>query len=359
MSKSRKILGALLAVVMVLSVLSISAFAAGATSYEEDASFTQNWSLGTPTKVSGNQYKVDVILSTNYEVGPVSFKLQGVTSVDNVAVGAGYYTGALTDKANNGLVLMVPNTNGQTVVAKSCNNAVIATVTYTTSNANGAVTIANDPKNASNPGGSLVAGRCTAGTVNASDFVVGQVAYVDGQTVNPPAGSADLEVKSGSAVIINTTYTLGGQYDGVVYGFTITGIGNEMANTNFITNNLQATDGSELTIKAAKGSRYGTGSTITVGDKTYAIIIFGDANSDGRINGQDVTQINKFFKGTATSTSLTQLAAQTKRVNNVSQLTAVNAQDYTEINKHFKGVLEIDQAAMATAITNTVVDAYK
>ena len=39
MSKSRKILGALLAVVMVLSVLSISAFAAGATSYEEDASW--------------------------------------------------------------------------------------------------------------------------------------------------------------------------------------------------------------------------------------------------------------------------------------------------------------------------------
>lgn len=358
MSKSRKVLGALLAVVMVLSVLSISAFAAGATSYEEDASFTQNWSLGTPDPLGGNQYKVDVILSTNYEVGPVSFKLDGVTSVDSVAVGAGYYAGAITDKASDGRVFMVPDTSA-TVPAVSCNDAVIATVTYKTNNANGVVTIANDPKNAGNPNGTLVAARCTAGTVNASNFIVGQVAYVDGQTVNPPAGSADLEVKSGSAVIINTTYTLGGQYDGVVYGFTITGIGNEMANTNFITNNLQATDGSELTIKAAKGSRYGTGSTITVGDKTYAIVVFGDANSDGRINGQDVTQINKFFKGTATSTSLTQLAAQTKRVNNVSQLTAVNAQDYTEINKHFKGVLEIDQAAMATAITNTVVDAYK
>lgn len=361
MSKSRKVLGALLAVVMVLSVLSISAFAAGATSYEEDALYTQSWSLGTPVNVSGTQYKVDVILSTNYEVGPVSFKLDGVTSVDNVAVGAGYYAGALTDKSNDGRVFMVPDTT-DTVVAVSCNNAVIATVTYTTNNANGAVTIAKDVKHAGNPNGSLVAARCTSGSVNKSDFVVGQTTTVSGELVYEVSGeadSADLEVKSGSAVIINTTYTLGGQYDGVVYGFTITGIGNEMANTNFITNNLQATDGSELTIKAAKGSRYGTGSTITVGDKTYVIIVFGDANSDGRINGQDVTQINKFFKGTATSTSLTQLAAQTKRVNNVSQLTAVNAQDYTEINKHFKGVLEIDQAAMATAITNTVVDAYK
>ena len=65
MSKSRKVLGALLAVVMVLSVLSISAFAAGGTSYEEDASFTQSWSLGTPVSLGGNQYKVEVILSTN------------------------------------------------------------------------------------------------------------------------------------------------------------------------------------------------------------------------------------------------------------------------------------------------------
>ena len=83
MSKSRKVLGALLAVVMVLSVLSISAFAAGGTSYEEDASFTQSWSLGTPVSLGGNQYKVDVILSTNYEVGPVSFKL--VHCVNNLA----------------------------------------------------------------------------------------------------------------------------------------------------------------------------------------------------------------------------------------------------------------------------------
>ena len=360
MSKSRKVLGALLALVMVLSVLSISAFAAGATSYEEDASFTQSWSLGTPDSNGGNSYTIKVYLSTNYPVGPVSFKLEGavVTAVDE---GDDYYKGkALTTETSDvGKVFLVPNTDGETIPAVSIDGHV-ATVTYTTSNANGAVTIAADPKNADNPGGSLVAARCTAGTVNASNFVVGQVATVGGQVVNPPVGGdVELEVKSGSNVVINPTYTLGGQYDGVVYGFTITGIGNEMANTDFITNNLQASDGSELTINAAKGSRYGSGSTVTVGDKTYVIIIFGDANSDGRINGQDVTQINKFYKGTATMTAITQLAAQTKKVNNVSQLTAVNAQDYTEINKHFKGVSQIDQAAMATAITNTVVDAYK
>jgi hypothetical protein len=280
MSKSRKVLGALLAVVMVLSVLSISAFAAGATSYEEDASFTQNWSLGTPTKVSGNQYKVDVILSTNYEVGPVSFKLQGVTSVDNVAVGAGYYTGALTDKANNGLVLMVPNTNGQTVVAKSCNNAVIATVTYTTSAANGAVTIANDPKNASNPGGSLVAGRCTAGTVNASNFVVGQVAYVDGQTVNPPAAD-DVELIGKNGAIVD-------EARGYVYGIPF-------ATTNAKFSNYLSTTGVFELVDISGDGGYGSGDKInlyadeskTEPIKSYTLVIFGDLDGNGVVDVTD------------------------------------------------------------------------
>ena len=297
MSKSRKVLGALLAVVMVLSVLSISAFAAGATSYEEDASFTQNWSLGTPTKVSGNQYKVDVILSTNYEVGPVSFKLQGVTSVDNVAVGAGYYTGALTDKANNGLVLMVPNTNGQTVVAKSCNNAVIATVTYTTSNANGAVTIANDPKNASNPGGSLVAGRCTAGTVNASDFVVGQVAYVDGQTVNPPAAETPVLTGVNGAVVDDS--------NNYVYGIP--------AATANVATYLSASASGVIEITAnAAGAKNGTGATITLYNstkteviKSYTLIIFGDIDGDGEAAAPDAGILSQYANYVSDADSLT------------------------------------------------------
>lgn len=309
MSKSRKVLGALLAVVMVLSVLSISAFAAGATSYEEDASFTQNWSLGTPTNVSGNQYKVDVILSTNYEVGPVSFKLQGVTSVDNVAVGAGYYTGALTDKANSGLVFMVPNTNGQTVVAKSCNNAVIATVTYTTNNANGAVTIAKDVKHAGNPNGSLVAARCTSGSVNKSDFVVGQTTTVSGELVYEVSGeptpppvveSADLAVKSGVlGVIIDTNKKFGNAYDGVVYGDIALNKGeNKISSGAHYDSFFTATNGGSVTavksIYSGRVASWGTGTTLQVKNadgtvaKTYLVVIIGDVDGNGIIDTGDV-----------------------------------------------------------------------
>ena len=67
---SKKVIGALLAIVMVLSVFSFTVFAAGATKYEvADNEYKQIWGLRT------NGDKIDVILTTNYEVGPISFKI--------------------------------------------------------------------------------------------------------------------------------------------------------------------------------------------------------------------------------------------------------------------------------------------
>lgn len=286
MSKSRKVLGALLAVVMVLSVLSVSAFAVGGTSYEEDASFTQSWSLGTPVSLGGNQYKVDVILSTNYEVGPVSFKLEGVTSIPvEIAVGAGYYAGALTDKSDSGLVLMIPDTNGAgNIAAKSCNNAVIATVTYTTNNANGAVTIAKDVKHAGNPNGSLVAARCTSGSVNKSDFVVGQTTTVSGELVyevsgepTPPPATATLTGVNGGFV---------DETRGYVYGVP--------ASTANPTTYFSTTGYVEMVANSA-GAINGTGATLNLYSdsskgtlvKSYKLVIFGDVTGDGAVNLQD------------------------------------------------------------------------
>lgn len=283
MSKSRKVLGALLAIVMVLSVISISAFAAGATYYEEDASYTQSWSLGTPVQVSGNQYKVEVKLSTNYLVGPVSFKLEGVTTIDSVVVGAGYYPGALTDKANSGLILMIPDT-ADTVLGKSCNSAVIATVTYTTSAANGVVSIANNPKNANNPNGTLVAARLTETTVNDSDFIVGQVATVDGATVNPPAGDVTLEGTKGAVV---------DDENGYVYGVP--------ASTADVKSYLTTTGYVEIEANDA-GAKNGTGAEIKLyADsskagglvESYTLVVFGDVNGDGALSLEDAGAVGQ------------------------------------------------------------------
>ncbi len=275
MSKSRKVLGALLALVMVLSVLSISAFAVGATSYEEDTSYTQSWSLGTPVSKGGTTYEIQVMLSTNYPVGPIAFKLEGA-NVTGVVAGSEYYADILSTTSDTGKVLMIPNTT-DTVPVKSANGHV-ATVTYTTNNANGVVTIANDPKNSSSPDGSLVAARCTAGTVNASDFVVGQVAYVDGQTVNPPA------VETPTLTGVN-----GGFVDetrGYVYGVP--------AATADVTTYFSTTGHIEMVASAA-GSKNGTGATLNLYTdsskgtlvKSYTLVIFGDVDGDGVIGLPD------------------------------------------------------------------------
>lgn len=308
MSKSRKVLGALLAVVMVLSVLSISAFAAGGTSYEEDASFTQSWSLGTPTPGSDGQYSITVILSTNYEVGPVSFKLEGVTSIVSVTPNVttdntGYYA-ALTDKSDSGLVLMIPDTNGTgNVEAKSCNNAVIATVTYTTNNANGAVTIAKDVKHAGNPNGSLVAARCTSGSVNKSDFVVGQTTTVSGELVyevsgepTPPPAETPVLTGVNGAVVDNT--------NNYVYGIP--------GKTADITTYLSASASGVIKVTANDaGVTNGTGATITLCDstnkeiKSYTLVIFGDLDGDGEAALPDAGILSQYANYVTDADSLT------------------------------------------------------
>ena len=277
MSKSRKILGALLAVVMVISMFSICAFAAGDTFYEnaEDAAkYTQSWSLGTPVSQGGTTYTVQVMLSTNYPVGPIAFRLEGA-NVTGVVAGSEYYSNPLSTTSDTGMVLMIPDTT-DTVPAISVNGH-IATVTYTTNNANGVVTIANDPKNADNPGGSLVAARCTAGTVNASNFAVGQVASVGGEIINPPAQTATLTGVNGGFVDETRGYVYGvpaSTANPATY-FSTTGY------IEMVANSAGAINGTGATLNLYTDSSKGT----LV--KSYKLVIFGDVTGDGAVNLQD------------------------------------------------------------------------
>ncbi len=332
MSKSRKILGALLAVFMVLSVLSISAFAVELTGYEEDALYTQSWSLGAPVPLGGNQYKVDVILSTNYRVGPVSFKLEGVTSIpEPIAVGAGYYAGALTDKSNDGRVFMVPDTS-VTVPAVSCNDAVIATVTYTTNNANGAVTIAKDVKHAGNPDGTLVAARCTAGTVNASGFIAGQTTTVSGELVFEVSGEP---TPPATATLTGTNGGFVDEARGYVYGvpakanpatyFSTTGYIEMVANAAGYTNGTGAK--LNLYTDSSKGTLV----------KSYTLVIFGDLNNDSAVDVNDTLVLSKHVSATATIVDPVVLFASD--VAEIGSGVDVNVNDLNALNKHVSAVL--------------------
>lgn len=294
---SKKVLGALLAIVMVLSVLSVTAFAAGATSYEEDASlYHQTWALTDPVNVSGNQYTVNVILTTDYFTGPISFKLNGADTVDGVEVGSGYYAGSYKSFSPAGLVLITPNTSA-TVVAQKMTNAVVAVVTYTSAS-NATPTIVNDPKTAANPSGSLIAARCDAETVNASNLILGQTAEVLGAGEAPVVVAADLQ-PAASGVVVDTSKKFAGAYDGVIYGIPrADGGASKITTGDFYKDYVTATNGGSLTvvksIYSARGSSWGTGTEIEVHSadgslsKKYVVVLFGDVDGNGTVDTSDL-----------------------------------------------------------------------
>lgn len=328
MSKSRKVLSALLAVVMVIGMLSVCAFAAGDTFYEdaEDAAkYTQSWSLGTPVSQGGTTYTVQVMLSTNYPVGPVAFKLEGA-SVTGVVGGSEYYSNPLTTTTSGtGMVLMIPDTT-DTVPAVSVNGH-IATVTYTTSNANGVVTIAADPKNAENPAGSLVAARCTAGTVNASNFGVGQTASVSGQVINPPAQTATLSGVNGGFVDETRGYVYGvpAKTANPASYFSTTGYIELVANSAGYTNGTGAK--LNLYTDSSKGTLV----------KSYTLVIFGDLNNDSAVDVNDTLVLSKHVSATATIVDPVVLFASD--VAEIGSGVDVNVNDLNALNKHVSAVL--------------------
>ncbi len=343
---SKKVIGGLLALALVLSVFSFSVFAAG-TGYETDTSYTQTWGLANKAGSDGT-YTVDVLLTTNYPVGPIQFKIDGVDEVTSVTVGSGYYK-ATPSYGKTGLVVLTPDTSSN-LLGKKLSNAVVATVTYKSSS-NGTPAIKDDVKSASNPQGTLMAARLDGSDyVNSASFIVGQKATIialGGEMPSPT--EADLQVKSGvTGVYVDKNKTFGGKYAGAVYGFK----GVRFINTTFITDALEATDGSTLVIN--KGSKnYGTGATITVGSKTYVVVIFGDVNCDGLVNANDPTAC----KGAITDAtkapvdSPVRMAANCQVVSAAVMMHTINANDTTEVKK-IVGGLDVSKIAEKHFATN-------
>jgi hypothetical protein len=340
---SKKVIGGLLALALVLSVFSFSVFAAG-TGYETDTSYTQTWGLANKAGSDGT-YTVDVLLTTNYPVGPIQFKIDGVDEVTKVTVGSGYYN-ATPSYGKTGLVMLTPDTSSN-LLGKKLSNAVVATVTYKSSS-NGTPAIKDDVKSASKPQGTLMAARLDGSDyVNSASFIVGQKATIVPLGGEMPAPTeADLQVKSGVAgVVIDTQKTFGGAYDGVVYGFA-QAANNTFATVNYLNNSLEATDGSA--ISATKGTKgWGTGTTVTVGTKTYVVVMFGDVDGNGLINTADANATKASVNNTKIpNDSVERLAANAQNVNSDAMMHNIVTGDASAIKNHIGGK-KIDFAALA------------
>lgn len=355
---SKKIIGALLALALVLSVFSFSVFAAS-TGYDNDPDHIQTWRLSAIEAGSGGTYTVKVYLTTNYEVGPIQFKIDGVDEVTDVQLGADYYENAQVSPSKSGFVIITPNTSAP-VTVKKLTDAHVATVTYT-SEENATPTMdENDYKSASNPNGKLAAIYAEGSQyLNACNLLTGQKAKVipvGGDAPTPPATEADLQVKSGvTGVYVDKNKTFGGAYAGAVYGVTATTY-KSAAN---ITNNVEATNGGSLNIKPAdnKTGCYGTGATIEVLNadgsttgKTYVFVVFGDVDCNGLINGNDAQAVLDVVAGDASiapNNSVKRLAGNCQNVStSATMMHNLNGNDAQAIIDHVAGT-KLSQTVLA------------
>lgn len=372
MTKAKKVLSLVLAVVMVAAMFAFSASAA-----TQNATFTVSVDK-TPVTV-GEEITVTVNLETDYYTAstnvpvyydPAVFEFVAGSVVTTPIFGAGT-TGIMSynDAATGCLkVGFYPDTTAGDATAQMMNGTLFTFKLRAIANGTSDIALhAEDQKSATNVGGALYCGAYASSEPDNNPATVGQAFTINNTsaTVGSTVEAADLELKAGAAagIIIDRNKTFGEQYDGVVYGFTLADASKMLRDTAMYTSNLEATNGGSLTFTAVKVGRYncyGTGAAINVLNsdgtvaKKYAIVIFGDVNSDGAITATDTGVIASHVKGTALITNdVLVMAANTKEEGRTTAQKAtsaykITAKDTGLVSSHVKGSVPIDQAAAAT-----------
>ena len=301
MSKTRKLLSVLVALMMVVSMFALTANAAGYEDDETAAEYTQDWALGEPVDNGDGTWSVDVYLTTNYGTGPIQFVLTNsdtsVAAIKSVTLGdaipADYNATVSVSKAK-GKVMIIADTAGTGTIAAEEIDGVIATVVYTYAGEGSAeIAIDDNAKSATNVAGTLIAARMSDGDVVTGDPITGQTVTVgDSVIIGGAAEAPTLAVIDGTAGVIDTTRTSMGDWDAETVTGYIYGVEPEYGETVDAIFEV-AGDGELEIIANAAGSEAGTGTIVNVLDldgnvvETYVLIIFGDIDGDGAITVLD------------------------------------------------------------------------
>lgn len=385
MVKSKKILSLALAFVMALSVLTMGVFAAKTT---PTATFTVSSSASEVATGDIVTITVKANATETFYAGPMSLPIEYDASLfeyvaDSATVadiyGAGTTTSAVNTEAGKLTVALTPSTSGA-VKAPDLNGANLTVFTFKLkaigSTGSSTVAIANDQKTAANIGGKFYCGSFDGTNPKTAELTeMGQTLNRVSATISYKGAAvepADLELTAKGTedgVIIDTRITFGGQYDGAVYGFKQVNATTFRANNNYITNSVQATNEGSLSIaRSFNTAGWSTGTIITVlnkdgsGSKKYIVIIFGDVNCDGLINGNDTTACKNYIANPATLTrNEVRMAANCQNVNKTAMLYILNGNDTTAIKNYVaNNSLKVSQATLAqTFSSNAVHEKYK
>lgn len=394
MSRSKKIVGLVLAVVLMLGSLTM-AFAAtdpGAGNYTATVAVTP----AADNIAAGESTTVSVKATTNFTVGALSVPLfyeKANVTLSNIAVPAtaGYaystdatasnaasvFASAGLDSATYGFVMVtyIPEAGAATRVFAD-EQVLSFTVTANAGVADGTAvnfkTVEASRKTSTNPTGTLYVGFINSDTINAVPTNIEATGLVTSSTVTIGSAvqPADLELTASGTtdgVVIDTRITLGGAYAGVVYGFKQINNTTFRANSTYITNALQATNGGSLSIARSFNTLgWSTGTTITVKNsdgtdsgKVYVVVIFGDVNYDGLINGNDTAACKSYVANPSTLKNLVvRLAANCHNIANGTMLYNVNGNDTVAIKAYVANASnKVSQATLAATFKKTAVNA--
>lgn len=377
MTKAKKVLSLVLAVVMVAAMFAFSASAAA-----QNATFTVSVDK-TPVTV-GEEITVTVNLETDYYTAstnvpvyydPAVFEFVTGSVVTTPIFGAGT-TGVMSynDAATGCLkVGFYPDTTAGDATAQIMNGTLFTFKLRAIANGTSDIALhAEDQKSATNVGGTLYCGAYASSVPDNNPATVGQVFTINNTTatVGSTMEPADLELTATGAtdgVVIDTRMTLGGQYAGVVYGFKQINNTTFRANNNYIKNSVQATNGGSIEIARSFNTLgWSTGTTITVKNsdgsdsgKVYVVVIFADVNCDGLINGNDTTACKAYAAKPATLTNLViRLAANCQNLGNATMLYNVNGNDTTAVKAYVGNASnKVSQATLAATFQKTAVNA--
>ena len=293
MSKTRKVFGIILAVVLTLNVMAIAVFASN------DESRTNEWTLVSDAFTTepevNSTFTVDLKLLANYNLGPVQFALEyDNASFEVVSVSKASYPYEATASYNyvDGKlrVVIVPDTAGLTTLqaVKLPTSTTIATITFKYLKG-GTIEVADDYKTDKNIDGTLCAFRSTKDNLldcSANDLVYGQTHTItegDHQVGDATAEAPELAVIDGTGGVIDTDNMY-------VYGVEMTEEWEQIEDV------FEATNGGYIVVDDSEF--VGTGALVNLYDaddnliETYTFVLFGDIDGNGEIDALDAALID-------------------------------------------------------------------
>ena len=298
MTKAKKVLSLVLAVVMVAAMFAFSASAA-----TQNATFTV--SVDNATVSQNDVITVTVNLTTDYYAGPTNVPVYYNPAVFEFV--AGSVTGAkifgegatdvqsYNDAVTGCLkVAFIPNTAG-TAAAKLLNGTLFTFQLKAIADGSSNIGLkAEDQKTSTNIGGTLYCGAYTSSAIDSNPATVGQTFAITntsatvGATATPELQLSATGAANGAVIDRVSTCATG---NGFVYGIN-TDTGESIADylttpagSIRVTENASGVMSTGATIELLAAD----GSTVL---ETYYFVFFGDVNGDGFVDGIDVSAVD-------------------------------------------------------------------